>query len=622
MDFVKFSFFSSVNFNIEAFNSFYFFLMPKLFNMKKYILLSLCFFIQGVNFGQENKTFDNISGPTTICQQQKYKYSVTTAPGDSVYVWSVSNYDVTFYPSQEAHSDTTSTPFDSVYFWPYTSFQPGYIKVKVLPTGRTDSLLIKGIGALVILINDSIHGKQQICKYKVTGPVTYTVDSSKYSTTYQWILPDSCKLLSGQGSRTINVRYNKPIKESDIIKVYPTNFCDTDTIHKMISLSISYQNIQDISVRILNNKRICETETIDFTADPTGFTESTCSYSWFINNNRVDSGMNHRTWQPKIGDLKNNDTVTCKFYTDKSVFPCYNHYPAIDTVTIQVDQLPQPGSIHFSINQDTICQNDFVTAQIKPKDFSSITWKRQKKGESSPSAIPTVNDTTTIIKVNIDVIGTYDYWAELVNGACKDSISTLKETITISEGFDIPIIVQKDSMNQTGRYKDSILFICKNCGNDTNRYNLTWAHRYIFQPDKYKTDTMKEFQDRPFCMYKVYNDTSEIYFLKISVKKGHRCEDSVAFKPYKKKNSYLQPLNIFPNPNNGIFTISINREFQGLTVLRIIDLVGKEQLRFETEKKAQVMDIPIDVGKLKKGVYLVEAVFSTGERLIKKIIIY
>jgi hypothetical protein len=75
-------------------------------------------------------------------------------------------------------------------------------------------------------------------------------------------------------------------------------------------------------------------------------------------------------------------------------------------------------------------------------------------------------------------------------------------------------------------------------------------------------------------------------------------------------------LQIYPNPNNGEFTVQINSLNNGLYELSVVDLVGKELYKEEINCNAGSNIQKLNLQQLEKGIYLVH--IRKGEGTITK----
>jgi hypothetical protein len=94
--------------------------------------------------------------------------------------------------------------------------------------------------------------------------------------------------------------------------------------------------------------------------------------------------------------------------------------------------------------------------------------------------------------------------------------------------------------------------------------------------------------------------------------------DTVAKSLSKYQNllKHYNKMNIYPNPNDGHFFLSFNLEQEAAKV-EIMDVLGR--IVFEEHNITGIYEMPINIEKYNKGIYIVKLSLSTGSTEIKKI---
>jgi hypothetical protein len=83
---------------------------------------------------------------------------------------------------------------------------------------------------------------------------------------------------------------------------------------------------------------------------------------------------------------------------------------------------------------------------------------------------------------------------------------------------------------------------------------------------------------------------------------------------------YQESLMIYPNPAHGQVTISCVSDTLGITTIRILDLHGKPVKKMVVEKKQFLLQQPVFIHELQKGIYFVEVTLNNNKQMIGKFI--
>ncbi len=123
-------------------------------------------------------------------------------------------------------------------------------------------------------------------------------------------------------------------------------------------------------------------------------------------------------------------------------------------------------------------------------------------------------------------------------------------------------------------------------------------------------------------------DSTNTYWVITSLDYGQRrtCStksiyEGAVLENINKKTSLSEAVNIFPNPNNGKFSLKIDYEKTGTVLLKLISPTGNTQIKdLKFIKKDTVFLQEIDFSELNKGVYLLE-IYLENEKCGVKFII-
>ena len=159
----------------------------------------------------------------------------------------------------------------------------------------------------------------------------------------------------------------------------------------------------------------------------------------------------------------------------------------------------------------------------------------------------------------------------------------------ITEGFDTQIAIYKAD------HCDSIL---------NDGWVLIAANDDYFGEDKFYAAAIDT----------VYLITGQKYFLQVDGSAGgDEGEFHIIFWDYSIYNDSLEidpgnngELNVYPNPGNGIFTISLETEYSKNISLRVYNLQGQTVHSERFENQSKLFKATIDLGNTRPGYYLVE----------------
>lgn len=166
----------------------------------------------------------NINGLANgVCGASGVGYTCANVTGASTYLWTV-----------PAGATITSGQGTSTILVSYSgTFTTGAITVtagNACGYGAVRSLTVSGAPAKA----DPISGPAVVCTNTV---YTYEVAAIPGVSSYNWVVPSSVQLLSGQGTKTITVRSPLAPTPSFAISVYVSNACGTSVVRKLSGIS-------------------------------------------------------------------------------------------------------------------------------------------------------------------------------------------------------------------------------------------------------------------------------------------------------------------------------------------------------------------------------------------------
>jgi hypothetical protein len=588
--------------------------------MKKITIFLLVNLLFSFSFGQTTSGSRSISGPTSVSacdgDTTTYFYTVSTLPGDTAFLWFSTDLFINCKPPESNPSTVPQMRLNFI----GTSADTGSLGVLFYPDLRKEFLHnIKVVSNLASTPTQPI-GRKMFCKSGTSALEKFYVDYDSAYTSYIWeIVPKNHQIVGPANQDVIWLKFDLTDMDDGYIRAKGVNDCGEGDYGD--TLKITFNSNTSMSVTLSGQTSFCNsTASAKFTATPNNNIGGQRYCEWLVNDSIWLQAPPPFDFTPSR-QLNNGDTITCKYFCDTLQYRCPDNYPAIDTVIISVFDSTKAG--YLSTDKDIICRmNKTDSITLVGSNGDVFIWQSANEVDSANwSKIvfdPALGSNPTRIPLNTGIIGSFKYKVITKSGVCPEKTTTSKNVKVV--GFDTLMIVEKDSNNQTGRDKDSIIFICTSCVNDPNIGKYEWA--YIDPgPPLVTYPAPAAYDSLPYCIFKrMPSDYS--YFLRIIGTGDNACSDTITFKAKQHlKNSDFK-LGVYPNPNNGLFTIELDGNVYGTTTIRIIDMVGQEHQRFSTEKEDQVMRMPIDVDNLTQGVYMVEAVFPGGERLIKKIFIY
>lgn len=118
----------------------------------------------------------------------------------------------------------------------------------------------------------------------------------------------------------------------------------------------------------------------------------------------------------------------------------------------------------------------------------------------------------------------------------------------------------------------------------------------------------------PYAIFKTTGTSQSMEIIQVTV------VDPATITGIKKSESANTGLNIFPNPNNGLFNLNFKGSTSGITNIQVYDVIGKMVYEKNVEANKDSMAKEINLDHISNGVYFVK-VNTTGNNFTQKIIV-
>ena len=275
------------------------------------------------------------------------------------------------------------------------------------------------------------------------------------------------------------------------------------------------------------------------------------------------------------------------------------------TARVKVKPLPLPQKI---IGDFDVCQQE-KTYKITLTTDETCLWT------ITPSTLGNIDEADiSEIRVNWKNAGEGKLRV-LVN---KNGCSTLNDS-TVTVG---PNKAPADSLARMNFISnDTLVLLCQKHINETAKdYLFSWG----FENKRTGGETLlAQNTNKSYWIFPDFNLDSNRYFVLISYKNLNTCIAKTYYIPLTKESiSVKNDLLVFPNPNNGIFSITIDDEYTGPMELIIYNLTGQECFRTSIIKKFRIQSYHLTIPNLTTNIYPIVVRLGNGVQLIKKMIIY
>ncbi|GAB3202960.1 gliding motility-associated-like protein [Pontibacter aydingkolensis] len=315
----------------------------------------------------------NIDGPTEICRDGTYIYSILPVAGASKFIWSV--------PPGWQYTQLSST---SISVKP--GIQAGQITVKASNIcGEGPARILE-----VALLPDppvkpgSISGENAVCVG--SEGLKYKINPVENATSYTWTLPEGWSITSGQGTTEVTVKAG-PISGS--VSVAATNRCGASQAQTFqVDVTTEVPTI-NVSIRGIDNSCVGSNATFEIDATP-----GATGYIWEVPADWIiKSGQNTNSITVTVGKTAGSITV-------KASNACGLSTAQTMMVTPTFSPTDAPGPITGNLNS---CANEKgLVYSIEPvPGAASYNW-------TFPAGwVITAGQGTTSITVNASTSGGY-----------------------------------------------------------------------------------------------------------------------------------------------------------------------------------------------------------------------
>ncbi|WP_299818020.1 ice-binding family protein [uncultured Pontibacter sp.] len=288
----------------------------------------------------------SISGPTEVCRNASYTYSIAPVAGASKFIWSV-----------PAGWQFTQIGPTSISVRPGT--QPGQITVKasnICGEGPAQVLEVTPLPDPPVKPG-LISGINEVCVG--TEGLVYKIAPVENALSYTWSLPDGWVMTSGQGTTEITATAGAT---SGPVTVTASNTCGSSEAQTfMVDVATE---VPTINVAIRGNSNSCVGSNTTFEIDAT---PGATGYIWSVPADwQIISGQNTNTITVVVGKMYGSVTV-------KATNACGEGEAQTMTVTPVLSPTDTPGEIAGTLNS---CANEkgLVYTVAPVVGAKSYTW--------------------------------------------------------------------------------------------------------------------------------------------------------------------------------------------------------------------------------------------------------
>ena len=516
-----------------------------------------------------NPVITNIATPlglTTLCENPENGIYQTTANE------MITNYQWQLTPSEagilsEANESVTINWADD------------YIETAELLLTVSNSCGSLEADKLTININSlpaaagSITGTVELCGTE--NNTTYQISDVANATSYIWSLSkdnndNAAGNISGNGT-SIEVDWNNTFKGSTRLTVQPQNNCG---IGELASIDINVIEVLGKTPTPVGETKLCQNPGILNYYMETG---ENATYTWQLTPSNAGSVIKKATgadisWNSEFSGNVNLTVVASNSCGDGTTS---------DPLAVLINAYPATPYISTVNDKSIFCYGDSLLLSATT-EYANISWS--KNGDARPETAKTLWAKTE---------GIYEIVVTDANN-CASPMATK----SLAQHLPIPDIVIKVIEGSNG-----YILVCKE---PTGNYDFTWyenGNEVINKPSEIIGQGSRSLETK--------NGGTE-YYLKIT--DGNQCtvQSEVI------QLDWTSVAIVFPNPNNGTFTIQTLRVSKTHRVL-VKDLLGKQIQANILSQNGSLIEI--EIPNANKGIYLIEIYDDEGNRFMRKVFV-
>jgi PKD repeat protein len=443
---------------------------------------------------------------------------------------------------------------------------------------------------------------ENIC---VGEEVSFTADAQNGGIIfeYQW------KLNGVDVGTNTNTYVNDNLSDGDIVSCEFTSsvLCLVQNPVMSNEIEMSVNEIGPVAISIESNiSEICEGSEVVFSAIPENGGDAP-SYQWKLNGNNVGTNSSEYT----TTELTSQDVVSCELISNSNCISGSNTVMSNDISINVLEMLPAGVSISASAGE--ICLGDEITFTATPQNEGSeptYQWKVNGENAGENSHEFTINELSDDDVVSCEMTSSYD--CAINNPAMSNLIIMMVTDYPVEmETPDGPIAVDLyESMNSsytTGTDPNTLTYVWtvspeeayENLTPNENMLNIEWAEGFTGQA------SINVFGSNN-CGDGPVSDNLEV---------------SVANTFGIGENDLNVGVSIFPNPNNGTFTVKFSSEGNEVVKMQIRSILGEVAYSEEEISISGEFLKVIDLSSFAEGIYFL-ILENNDSVLTEKIVVH